>query len=157
MQEGLSDYIIVPSMISLMSMLQELDLRADDILLLIQQLTDISNVNDTILQAVAHVITTTKSMLSAATRCQVCHICHSNLIFVLFSARFLTCLLMQVSLTNSMSSTLDENVQDSFYRKQYRQAKGIIAQVQLVVDAVSWLCNSCAMAVSGSDDVEHVS
>lgn len=63
---------------------------------------------------------------------------------------------LQAELTTA-SQDSRENAKRTFYRRNYARAKGIISQVQGVTDAISWLTDSCAMATTGSDDIQKVS
>jgi hypothetical protein len=66
----------------------------------------------------------------------------------------ITVLTLQTLLSEQQDDTL---VQKAFYRKNYSQAKGIVAQVQPVAQAVLALTDACSFAVAGSEDIEGVS
>lgn len=54
------------------------------------------------------------------------------------------------------TNTKDGFSKQTFYRKSFARAKGIINEVTDVADAVSSLSRSCSSAVSGNETVEQV-
>eukprot|EP00730_Choanoeca_flexa_P005630 TRINITY_DN11987_c0_g1_i1.p1 TRINITY_DN11987_c0_g1~~TRINITY_DN11987_c0_g1_i1.p1 ORF type:complete len:1495 (+),score=462.43 TRINITY_DN11987_c0_g1_i1:149-4633(+) len=109
---------------------KDLSERIQKILALIPRLNNLSHLNEGILRATARVMEETQRMLTDASRCQAHY-------------------------TESIGRG-SAHAKRTFYRKTYQRARGIIGQVELVVDSIAWLTDACTMATEGSEDVEKV-